>query len=254
MPTPALRPILARDGIFNVRDLGDLPVGDGVVRRGALVRGDALHRASAASVEGIVAHGVTAVVDLRDGSEREREGAFAADGVAVAHVPVLDPHYEWYEGASGLAERYVEILDSFGGRFVAAVEVVAEADGGVAYHCAVGKDRTGLLTALILNLLGAADEVVVDDYARSSLATTVQANWALLAGVYDRPVTQEDLATGVWSARPETMRHTLDWLRAAHGGAEGYLVDAGLDPGVPERLRARLVAPADGDVRGDPAE
>jgi protein-tyrosine phosphatase len=245
VPTAALRPILARDGIFNVRDLGGLPVRDGVVRPGTLVRGDALHRASAASTEGLVAHGVTVVVDLRDGTERDREGTFAADGVPVAHVPVLDPHYEWYEGAAGLDERYVEILDSFGDRFVAAVEVVADAEGGVAYHCAVGKDRTGLLTALLLGLLGAADDVVVDDYARSSLATTVQANWALLAGVYDRPVTQEDLSSGVWSARPETMRHALGWVRDAHGGAEGYLVDAGLDAGVPDRLRARVVVPAD---------
>ncbi len=245
MPTTALRPILARDGIFNVRDLGSLPVEGGVVRPGALVRGDALHRAGRASTEGLVAHGVTAVIDLRDESEREREGTFAADGVSVTHAPVLAPHYEWYEGVSGLAERYVEILDAFGGRFVAAVEVVAEADGGVAYHCAVGKDRTGLLTALLLGVLGAADEVVVGDYARSSLATTVQATWALLTGVYDRPVTEEDLSTGVWSARPETMRHVLGWLRDAHGGAEGYLVAAGLDAGVPDRLRARLVVPGD---------
>ncbi len=242
MPTAALRPILARDGIFNVRDLGGTPVGEGVVRDRTLIRGDALHRASESAIDGLRGHGVRAVVDLRDGSEREREGSFAADGIDVVHVPVLDPHYEWYDGAAGMPDRYVEILDAFGDRFVAAVEVVVDSDGGVAYHCAVGKDRTGLLTALLLGVLGAEDQVIVDDYARSSLATTVQSTWALISGVYDRPVTDEDLSTGVWSARPETMRHVLDWLRTAHGGAEGYLVAAGLDPAAPAELRGRLVA------------
>ena len=121
------------------------------------------------------------------------------------------------------------------------IELVAEAPGGVAYHCAVGKDRTGLLTALLLGALGVDEDTIVADYARSSLAITVQATWALIYGVYDRPVTDEDLESGVWSARPDTMRATLAWLRAEHGGVEGYLMAAGLAPEVPEALRARLL-------------
>jgi len=243
VPTAALRPILARDGIFNVRDLGGLPVSGGAVRAGALVRGDALHRAGPEATAGLVDHGVVAVIDLRDAAEREREGTFAAAGVEAVHAPVLDPHYEWYDRDATLEERYVEILDTFADRFAAAVDVVARADGGVAYHCAVGKDRTGLLTALLLGVLGADDQAVVEDYARSSRATTIQANWAIFRGVYDRPVSDEDLATGVWSARPETMEATLAWLRSAHGDASRYLTAAGVDPGALAALRERLVEP-----------
>ncbi len=244
MPTAELRPILARDGIFNVRDLGGVTVEGGTLRPGALVRGDALHRAGPETTAGLVAHGVVAVIDLRDAAEREREGSFAAAGVEVVHAPVLDPHYEWYDRDATLAERYVEILDNFGDRFAVAVDVVARTDGGVAYHCAVGKDRTGLLTALLLGVLGADESSIVEDYARSSRATTVQASWSTLRGVYDRPVTDEDLATGVWSARPETMATALEWLHSTHGDAAGYLVAAGVDPATIEALRARLVEPA----------
>ena len=137
-----------------------------------------------------------------------------------------------------------DALDRFADRFIGGVELVAEAPGGVAYHCAVGKDRTGLLTALLLGALGVEDETIVADYARSSLAITVQATWALIYGVYDRPVTDADLESGVWSARPNTMRATLDWLQAEHGGVEGYLTAAGLAPDVPGALRARLLVDA----------
>ena len=242
MPTPALRPILARDGIFNARDLGGVPTRDGrYVRPNALVRADALHRAGDRSAQALAEHGVTLVLDLRDEAERAREGVLAVDGIVVEHLLVLDPHYEWYDTDAALAERYVEILDRFADRFIGGVELVAEAPGGVAYHCAVGKDRTGLLTALLLGALGVDEETIVADYARSSLAITVQATWALIYGVYDRPVTDEDLESGVWSARPDTMRATLAWLRAEHGGVEGYLTAAGLAPEVPEALRARLL-------------
>jgi hypothetical protein len=79
---------------------------------------------------------------------------------------VLDPTFTWHdhghpEPTTLLAHRYQVILDSFSARFVGAVESMAEvldSGGTVAYHCAVGKDRTGLLTALVLDTLGASDD------------------------------------------------------------------------------------------------
>ena len=158
MPTTALRPVLARDGIFNVRDLGGTPVAGGRVRPGVVVRADALHRCGTASVTGLHRHGIRLVLDLRDDTERDHEGVFDGAGIEVEHLPVLDPAYRWDHDtlAPGdqLAHRYREILGSFAPRFTAALERIADAPGGVAYHCAVGKDRTGLLTALLLGAAG----------------------------------------------------------------------------------------------------
>lgn len=256
MPTDRLRPLLARDGVFNARDLGGTPTADGGrLRDRLLVRADALHRCSSASAAALAEHGVRVVLDLRDHTERDTEGVFEGPGIEVEHHPILDPVYRWDRDVSPppgglpadasvvLAHRYAEILDAFAGRFVAAVDRIARAEGGVAYHCAVGKDRTGLLTALVLSTLGVADEVIAADYARSARATAVQVHWLEIFGQPTSDVSDDDLAHGLWSARPGTMLAALEHLERRHGGAERYLVDHGLDPAAPDALRDRLVEP-----------
>ncbi len=251
IPDAVQRPVLARDGIFNVRDLGGLNAVDGrQITAGRLVRGDSFHRAKR-SADVLRALGVTRVLDLRDEREREQDGVLVADGIDVRHHPVLDPTFAWHDDdhpdpAALLAHRYQVILDAFAQPFVGAldsiVEVVADdADGAVGYHCAVGKDRTGLLTALLLSVLGVPNDTIVEDYGRSSAATAVQVSWLWSLGRPGGEATEEDIAIGVWSARPETMRTTLDWLRAEHGGAESYLLAAGLDRAALDQLRDALL-------------
>jgi protein-tyrosine phosphatase len=216
------------------------------VRHRRLVRADALHRART-SIDALRDHGVTRVLDLRDERERESYGVLEAEGVDVQHHPVLDPTFTWDEAPTGvpsdlLVERYQVILTEFSDRLVGAVagvaEVMATPDAAVAYHCAVGKDRTGLLTMLLLDALGVPADQIVEDYARSSRSTAVQVNWLWSMGRPEGIVDDETLLVGVWSARPATMAVTLEWLRAEHGGADNYLAAGGLDPVAIDALRA----------------
>jgi protein-tyrosine phosphatase len=259
VPTVHLRPVLARDGVFNVRDLGGLVTSDGrTVRPRLVLRADSLQRCRATSAAGLAAYGIRTVIDLRDVGERERAGVFGdklegpvhlPDGtpvdVGVLHHPVLDPTYEWEHPdlprAELLAHRYQEILESFHERFCGALVEIADAEDGVAFHCTIGKDRTGLLAMLLLGLLGAPDEAIVEDYARSARAVPVQANWLWSLGLPRGAVDDEDLAVGLWSARSVTMRRTLDWLRDTHGGPSGYLREVGLGADVVDALRVRLL-------------
>lgn len=252
MPASHLRPVLARDGVFNLRDLGGTPTADGRrVAPGRVLRADALQRCRTSGAA-LVDYGVVRVVDLRDDSERSVSGVLDVDGVDVRHHPILDPTFDWQEDTEAelaelLGRRYRVILENFGDRLVGAVGSVAEVvgpDGGggaVAYHCAVGKDRTGLVTALLLGLLDVADEVIVADYARSSAATAVQRSWLWSLGSPAGSVSDEELHLGVWSARPETMAGTLEWIRSRYGGVAAYLHDAGLDDDHAHALREGLL-------------
>ncbi|HPU38607.1 MAG TPA: tyrosine-protein phosphatase, partial [Microthrixaceae bacterium] len=144
-----------------------------------------------------------------------------------------------------LAHRYGDILEQFGDRFRTAVELVASADGGVAYHCAVGKDRTGLLTLLLLSVLGTPRDAIVADYVRSARVNVLQVARLRVIGHPAGAATDEDLAVGVWSARPETIEATIDLLDDRHGGAVGYLRGVGVDDEVMATLRSRLLRPGD---------
>lgn len=263
--TPELRVTLARDGIFNTRDLGGIRTREGgVVVSGRVVRADALQRVRG-SLDAFRGYGIVRVLDLRDERERDEDGVLSAEGIEVQHHPVLDPTFAWHSPdddqlAGLLVARYRDILGAFGPRFAGALTSIAEvlsvpapngpADGSataaaVAFHCAVGKDRTGLLAALLLSVLGVGPEDIARDYARSSVATAVQVNWLWSFGLLGGNATDDDLSFGVWSARPETMLTTLSWIDSEFGDVGAYLRAQGLDTDVLGELRRRLVtAPA----------
>ncbi len=252
MPHSRLRPALSRDGIVNLRDLGGTPASDGlVVAPRTLIRADALQRCSPENVRALHDHGVRRVLDLRDDAEREESGVFTVVDdlpIEVHHVPVVDPAYVWdLEGvalADVLAHRYEDILTNFDDRFRTAVELVASTDGATAYHCAVGKDRTGLLTLLLLGALGSPRDVIVADYVRSARVNAMQVARLKVLGHPYGAATADDLAVGVWSARAETMERTIDLLERDHGGVVGYLRATGMDDDVMETLRQRVLIPA----------
>ena len=164
---------LVWDGCLNVRDLGGHPTEDGrLTRFGAVVRADSIRRLSDRGWEALVAHGVRTVVDLRWHSELEADPPRELP-VDVVHIPLLGerhdaPETAFLRAARSQHEAYLGMLERFGSNFVRAVAAVAHArEGGVLVHCQAGKDRTGLVVALLLRLAGVDREAVAADYAVS---------------------------------------------------------------------------------------
>jgi protein-tyrosine phosphatase len=154
------------DGCVNVRDLGGL----GQVRPRAVVRMEAPTRLSEAGWAAAWAYGVRTVVDLRDANECAPDRAPRPAGITTVQVPldpVGTPFYEYWKKIDNLASPlyYPAVLVEHPELVVTAVRAIANAAPGcVVFHCAGGKDRTGLLALVLLTLAGAAPEEIIADY------------------------------------------------------------------------------------------
>jgi protein-tyrosine phosphatase len=157
---------LSWGGCVNVRDLGGL----GQVRPRSVVRMEAPTRLSEDGWKAAWAYGVRTVVDLRNPDEREPDHAPRPAGVTTVHAPldpVGTPFYEQWTKIDNLASPlyYPAMLVEHPEPVVTAVRTIANAESGcVVFHCAGGKDRTGLLALVLLTLAGAAPDEIIDDY------------------------------------------------------------------------------------------
>jgi protein-tyrosine phosphatase len=160
---------LSWDGCVNARDLGGL----GQVRPGAVVRMEEPRRLTGAGWAAAWAYGVRTFVDLRDPDEYEPELAPRPAGITTVRLPldpVGTPFYEHWAKIDNLASPlyFPAMLAEYPERLAAAARAIANAAPGcVVFHCAAGKDRTGLLALVLLTLAGAAPEEIIADYLLS---------------------------------------------------------------------------------------
>jgi protein-tyrosine phosphatase len=242
--------LLDWEGGLNARDLGGYVTEDGrQTRWGAVVRSAALGALTEAGRAALADYGVRAIVDLRLPDELDREpNPFAEPGdhgIVYTNVSILDPGAGFPPDTVTLAENYLWSLERFGGLVAAAVAAVAQApEGGVLIHCAAGKDRTGLVSAMLLGVVGVPDETIADDYALTAeLLRPREQEW-MENGPGERAEREAMLAR--FAPTAEVMLEVLRKLTERYGGVEPYLLEAGLSRGDLERLRDRLLVPRRG--------
>ena len=234
--------------VDNVRDLGGLPVhGGGSTRRGVLFRASTPQEATPADVEVLLDRlGLRTVVDLRGPRESEREGHGLLKATAVRRVnlPVRQAKgvpADAVPDVSGsrLTDFYLAMLAGSGPSLLAAARIVADPEQhAVLFHCAVGKDRTGLLAAVLLDAVGVPAAAIADDYALSGSRTArIGERLARLPSYRLLPSVEH----GLMSADPEVMHRFLEILRAESGGGAGWLLRQGLAEAELRALRTALV-------------
>jgi protein-tyrosine phosphatase len=223
----------------NTRDLGGLARAGGFTRMGVLVRSDSMANLTPVGRAAMVAYGITTVIDLRTEAELQRAPNPCADnaGPAYRHLPVIDDSMlAGLDEASGMFERYLWMLDGRPEAFRAIFDAVAAADGAVVFHCFAGKDRTGLVAAMLLSISGVSDDTIAADFAETDaqLALRYQ-EWLAAAAPERRSEMREDLR-----CPPDRILGVLDHLRQRWGGVHGYLESAGSTPTTIDRLSAKL--------------
>jgi len=245
--------LLPLDGAFNFRDLGGYRGSGGrMTRWGTLFRSDTLHELSPSDVGILRDLGLATVIDLRTPRELEQtgRGPLGPEPIEYRHLSVIR------EGAGGdatgeamaapegddLSERYLWYLEVGAPALAEALTILGRPDSfPLVFHCAAGKDRTGVLAALVLDLVGVAPAVIVADY----LITAERME--LILGRYRSDPGFEARMVKVppsrFAVQTSTMEGFLDVLHRRLGGSEAWAISAGVALESIERMREILLEP-----------
>lgn len=199
-------------GTRNTRDLGGLPLSGGKVKPGLVYRSGALCFITPQDVETLKALKIRTLVDLRKRTEIDKDGVDRLVGPRVLYLPMTNS-----QGLGQEAYKYymVESAPAFQGFFGALAD---ESSYPLLFHCSAGKDRTGILAALLLELLGASREVIEEDYLQSLKNSP-------------RLVVKPEWLGEVFSAVDKA------------GGIQAFLLANGVSAAQQERIRSLLIDP-----------
>jgi protein tyrosine/serine phosphatase len=230
-------------GCFNTRDLGGLPTEDGRwTRRRAIVRSDSLATLEEEGWAELEAYGVRTIVDLRDDDEISADRSPRPESIETLRIPldVTEDREFWSVWESGpqfgTPLYYRPHLERFPERGAAVVSAIAEArPGGVAFHCATGRDRAGQVAMLVLALVGVEPKEIARDYALSAerLRDLYRAR-----GERDQGPALDGFLRQRGTSAERVIAETLARL-----DVEATLRGAGLDGSDLSALRDRLVQP-----------
>lgn len=250
-----VRRVVPLDAVHNFRDLGGYRLDDGrVTTWGRIFRADGLQRLTDDDLAVIDAVGIRTVIDLRTTAEIRDRGTFPVDKMPVDwhHLSIIDatwhdtgiPDFDDDEqgGIDFLVWAYRDMLEQGADRFAHAITLLSRpAAAPAVFHCAAGKDRTGLLAALILGGLGVDHDVIAADYG-----LTVDGMARLKVWLADIDPQALDDMNGrpamMFGSHPAAMRQILAEMVEAHGSVRHYLAGIGVGAAVLDDLATQLTS------------
>ena len=245
--------LLAWDESLNSRELGGYPTAEGgIIRWKTLVRSETTWRLNPTGRQALLDYGIRTVIDLRFLAELEEHPspfALSSNGSEMdrpdyIHIPLdRDQDFIWTgEGspAAAMQDLYCRLLEANRGHVAKVLSTIASArPGGVLFHCFAGKDRTGLISAMVLGAAGVARDLIISDYAYAHPRYMERRDRDLLTP--DLTPQKRDFYSVLSSNLPETMALTLDYLDQHFGGVKGYLATTPLDRKVLDAMLERIV-------------
>lgn len=238
------RRILA-GGTFQARDAGRYPTDDGRwVRGGVLYRSDALSALTAEDLEEVRARDIRLVIDLREKIEAETAPDLLPEDVEYRRVAIFEETLfsHDFDAFPTLLGQYQLVIDNHAQKVVEAIATIADARGRpVIVHCTAGKDRTGLVIALIHLVLGVEESLVLEDYGASQIILGSDFDGAV-RDLYSRAgLPGAILGEEPHKAPPSYLSETLVEIRRRHGSVESFLIDNGMTSEQIETLRSALL-------------
>ena len=230
------------DSVQNLRDLGGYSTKEGrKTKWGIFLRSGDMSAMTKDDQAALLRQGIRCVIDLRMAKEIAIAPNVFSDSKKVAFFnhdfwgTRFDNYRSKRKSATPeekLSDLYCAGLEINGFVMAAVMKTLASGEGGFVFHCRSGKDRTGLVAAILLVIAGVPDEVVAKDFGLS--ATYLN----------EPELTEEDLKKpGAYQkgSAPETMMLTLEFLRDRYGGVEGYLRDQGVSVSEIDSVRGKIL-------------
>jgi protein tyrosine/serine phosphatase len=232
------------DVVFNFRDLGGYTTGNGLtVKWRTLFRADGVHRLTVDDLEPL---GVRTVLDLRTPMELER-GRFTHDSIGYHHLPIFEETWsreaitDDTDPVTFLADRYVDMLATGRDAIARALHILGEPESlPLVFHCAAGKDRTGVVAAIVLSVLGVSDDDIATDYSLSRLGMPRFKEW-VIANYPEAADAMSDQPSPFLAAPAEAMHLFLERVRSDFGSMQDYVADLGVTEETLDAVRANLL-------------
>jgi protein-tyrosine phosphatase len=235
------------EAVFNFRDLGGYWTRGGqTIAWRRLFRSSELHHMTSHDIiqlkEGIR---LRSVIDLRSSRQLEPFSPLNEVGVEYYNIPLIDRGNDQEnvnQDFSNMGEVYSYLVrrEEFGRRVVEALEIISEPDNlPLVFHCSAGKDRTGLLTAIVLGILGVTDEDIIEDYTLTAPYMKELINrWNS-----DPKATEalKNVPEYLLEASPESMTFFLSTLKREYGSVTGYVEAHGAEVSLIHRLETALL-------------
>ena len=241
--------LLPLAGASNFRDLGGYPIaGGGFTCWGRLFRSDTLHELTEGDVTLLHEVGLKSIIDLRTATEIDLSGRglLGAGATDYIHLSVIDEDGGEARGVpapmdESLANRYLWYLEVGRDPLSHALSLIGDASKHpLVFHCAAGKDRTGVLAALILDIVGVERQAIVDDYVLT--ANSMEAIVARLSRNRAEGGMDYNIPASALTVEATTMEGFLDGVDQGYGGARQWALAAGVPYDSVEALSTLLVS------------
>jgi protein-tyrosine phosphatase len=247
--------------LVNARDLGGYAAMDGkILKYGLFLRSDCPIGISENDIRFIKDYGITLSLDLRGSHEvlTAPSGLIGTDGLTYIHCPIpmeeptlradqenITPKVPAVptEDNFDLGDSYIEIAEKNKPWSKRVFETCAEWSGGILYHCFIGKDRVGIITALLLGACGVGDTDIMMDYSASMSCLRPKYNTMQL-DFLPKKRGRPDFSWGFFGSVPESMEALLCHFNEKYGGVQGYLKDCGVADETIALLRGKLLEDA----------